>query len=95
MEHNIHFLLIHFRDNSLQEHDKMYKEIEDLVGKMTIEDPMISAGGSLRRSSRFGTDENFVVLNRGRRRSFDLPRTKCISSIRQFSDEIPSGFEGF
>ena len=67
------------------EHDDMYKKIENLVGKMNMEDPPYMSKGLFRRGSRNLFDDNFVAINKTRRK-MELPR--CISSLRTI-DEMP------
>ena len=75
-------------ESSIKDHEKMYKEIEDLVGRMKIHDPLISSSGS-GNSSRRGSrnfEENFVILNKTKRRP--AAESKCISSSRRLSEGI-------
>ena len=73
------------QNDSSNEHDDMYKQIENLVGKMNMEDPPYVSKGLFRRGSRILLDDNFVAINKTRRR-MELPR--CISSLRTI-DEMP------
>ena len=73
------------QNDSTNEHDDMYKRIENLVGKMNMEDPPYVSKGLFRRGSRILLDDNFVAINKTRRK-MELPR--CISSLRTI-DEMP------
>ena len=74
-------------ESSIKDHEKMYKEIEDLVGRMKIHDPLTSSGSgnSSRRGSR-NFEENLVILNKTKRRP--MAESKCISSSRRLSEGI-------